>query len=71
MKVIKKQRLQSEKDKTSTMFEKDVLLGIKSPFLVQLHYSFQTPDKLYFVIDYLNGGELFFHLQKCFTFNEK
>jgi len=30
---------------------------------MKLHYSFQTPDKLYLVMDFINGGELFFHLQ--------
>jgi len=32
--------------------------------LVNLVYAFQTPDKLYFIMDYINGGELFYHLQK-------
>jgi serine/threonine protein kinase len=30
---------------------------------MKLHYSFQTPDKLYLVMDFINGGELFYHLQ--------
>jgi len=47
------------------MSERNVLLGnVAHPFLVGLHYSFQTPTKLYFVLDYVNGGELFFHLQR-------
>lgn len=41
------------------MAERSVLLkNIKHPFLVGLHYSFQTTDKLYFVLDYVNGGEV-------------
>ena len=41
------------------MSERNVLVkNIKHPFLVGLHYSFQTKDKLYFVLDYLNGGEV-------------
>lgn len=36
-----------------------------------LHYSFQTPSKLYFVLDYVNGGELYFHLNKEKKFSEK
>ncbi|XP_077785358.1 serine/threonine-protein kinase Sgk2 isoform X2 [Podarcis muralis] len=51
------------------MAERNVLLkNVKHPFLVGLHYSFQTKEKLYFVLDYVNGGELFFHLQRerCF-----
>jgi serine/threonine protein kinase len=35
-----------------------------------MHYAFQTPDKLYMVMDFLNGGELFFHLRKEDKFNE-
>lgn len=47
------------------MSERNVLLGnVNHPFLVGLHFSFQTPAKLYFVLDYVNGGELFFHLQR-------
>lgn len=41
------------------MAERSVLMkNIKHPFLVGLHYSFQTTDKLYFVLDYVNGGEV-------------
>lgn len=41
------------------MAERNVLLkNVKHPFLVGLHYSFQTSEKLYFVLDYVNGGEV-------------
>jgi len=36
-----------------------------------LHYAFQTPEKLYFVIDFLNGGELFYHLRREQRFSEE
>ena len=53
------------------MAERNVLLkNVKHPFLVGLHYSFQTSSKLYFVLDYVNGGELFFHLQRERVFEE-
>lgn len=43
------------------MAERNVLLkNVKHPFLVGLHYSFQTTDKLYFVLDFINGGEVSF-----------
>ena len=35
-----------------------------------MHYAFQTPDKLYFVLDFVNGGELFSHLRKDKKFSE-
>lgn len=41
------------------MAERNVLLkNVKHPFLVGLHYSFQTIEKLYFVLDFVNGGEV-------------
>lgn len=41
------------------MAERNVLLkNVKHPFLVGLHYSFQTTEKLYFVLDFVNGGEV-------------
>ena len=37
---------------------------------MKMHYAFQTEDKLYMVMDFLNGGELFFHLRKELRFDE-
>lgn len=47
-----------------------ILERLNNPFIVKLHFAFQTPERLYFVIDFLNGGELFFHLRKETRFNE-
>jgi len=38
-------------------------MKVTHPFLMKLHYSFQDGDNLYLVMDFINGGELFFHLQ--------
>ena len=39
------------------------MLGkITPPFIVGLNFAFQTKTKLFFVLDYCAGGELFFHL---------
>ena len=35
-----------------------------------MHYAFQTEDKLYMVMDFLNGGELYYHLRREGTFSE-
>lgn len=43
---------------------------IDNPFIVSLRYAFQTPDKLYLVLDYFVGGELFFHLKTARGFDE-
>lgn len=65
IKVLSKDAIIKQNEVKHIMSERNVLLGnIHHPFLVGLHYSFQTPGKLYFVLDYVNGGELFFHLQR-------
>jgi len=46
------------------------LQRIQHPFIVKLHFAFQTKDKLYMILDYVNGGELFFHLKKEGRFAE-
>lgn len=49
---------------THTLAERSVLAQINNPFIVPLKFSFQSPEKLYFVLAFVNGGELFHHLQK-------
>lgn len=51
--------------------EREILEKIKNPFIVDLHYAFQTDEKLYFIMDFLNGGELFWHLRRDMKFSEK
>nr|QWX95814.1 SGK-related kinase [Strongyloides stercoralis] len=71
MKVLKKEQIKKRNEVKRVMAERNVLkANINHPFLVSLHYSFQTKHKLYFILDYLNGGELFFHLQKERSFSE-
>lgn len=50
--------------------ERDILEKVKNPYIVGLHYAFQTETKLYFIIDFLNGGELFTYLRKETRFQE-
>merc|ERR1711988_1203367 len=53
-----------------TKTERNVLEAVSHPFIVTLHYAFQTPKKLYFVLEYCPGGELFFHLSRAGRFSE-
>ena len=63
MKVIDKSKIRSQKALENIVSEKQVLIN-DSPFLLHLHYSFQTPQKIYLVTDFLPGGDMFFHLSK-------
>jgi len=61
VKVLSKRLVMKRNEAKHIMSERNVLLkNLNHPFLVGLHYSFQTPDKLYFVLDYINGGEVKF-----------
>jgi serine/threonine protein kinase len=70
MKVLNKKTIIERNEVEHTKNEKAILMKLEHPFLVRLHFSFQSPDKLYFIMDYVNGGELFFHLQKERRFTE-
>lgn len=70
MKVLNKKTIIERNEIEHTKSEKAILMKLSHPFLVGLHYSFQSADKLYFIMDYVNGGELFFHLQKDRKFTE-
>jgi serine/threonine protein kinase len=71
MKVLSKKDIAQRHEIGHTMSERNVLMRLHNPFLVGLKFSFQTPDKLYLVLDYMNGGELFYHLQKETAFTEE
>ena len=71
MKVLNKKTIIERNELEHTRSEKNILQKLCHPFLVNLNYSFQTADKLYFIMDYVNGGELFFHLQKDKKFTEE
>ncbi|KAN0004451.1 hypothetical protein ACTFIZ_010616 [Dictyostelium cf. discoideum] len=70
LKVIKKNHIIAKKSVVNTLAEKDILKKISHPFIVNLHYAFQNEKKLYLVMDFINGGQLFYHLQKEAIFSE-
>jgi len=62
MKILKKGVIAARGEIEHTRTEKSVLSKLDHPFLAKLHWSFQTDENLYFVMDFINGGELFHHL---------
>lgn len=71
LKTIRKAHIVSRSEVTHTLAERTVLAQVNNPFIVPLKFSFQSPDKLYLVLAFVNGGELFHHLQREGRFNEE
>jgi len=64
MKVLKKESIIQMDQLEHTKTEKMILQHVNHPFIVGLEFAFQTPDKLYFVMEFMKGGELFNYLSK-------
>jgi len=71
MKVLSKQLLLERNEVVHTKTERKALEDTHHPYLVHLRFAFQTPSKLYLVMDYCNGGELFYHLKNSGRFSEE
>ena len=65
MKVLDKEVIAEKQQVEHTKSERDILHEIQHPFIVMMHYAFQTERKLYMVTDYYPGGNLFAHVQRA------
>ena len=70
MKILKKQHIIDSNQLEHTKAEKMILSHVNHPFLVSLQYAFQTDEKIYFVMEFMKGGELFQHLRRVRQFSE-
>jgi Protein kinase domain len=70
LKVLRKDNIIKRNQVEHTKTERSVLGYVRHPFIVGMNMAFQSKDKLYFVLDYCAGGELFFHLGKEGRFHE-
>lgn len=64
MKILKKKNIEKRNQEEHVQTERNVLVEVKHPFIIKMHFSFQNERKLFFVLEYCPGGELFNLLQK-------
>jgi serine/threonine protein kinase len=64
MKSIHKDHVIKNKKVRHTKTERNVMTQLRHPFIMQLHFAFQSGGKLYLVMDYFSGGDMFFHLSR-------
>ncbi|MBN3322764.1 ARBK2 kinase, partial [Atractosteus spatula] len=74
MKCLDKKRIKMKQGETLALNERIMLSLVSTgdcPFIVCMTYAFHTPDKLCFILDLMNGGDLHYHLSQHGVFNEK
>lgn len=70
MKVLKKAHLLKQRAIGCTITEKDILTKIRHPLIIKLYCTFQSSERVGFVMEYINGGQLFYHMRKESLFTE-
>eukprot|EP01123_Difflugia_compressa_P014001 TRINITY_DN6867_c0_g1_i1.p1 TRINITY_DN6867_c0_g1~~TRINITY_DN6867_c0_g1_i1.p1 ORF type:complete len:406 (+),score=64.95 TRINITY_DN6867_c0_g1_i1:170-1219(+) len=70
MKVLKKSHLLKKKAISCIITEKDILKKIRHPLIIKLYCTFQTNERVGFVMEYINGGQLFYHMRKESMFTQ-
>jgi serine/threonine protein kinase len=73
MKILKKEIdiSESSKEGARLLSEKKIYQSISNPYIVKLHFSFQSKTKIYMILDFMNGGDLFYHILSCRKIKEK
>ena len=71
LKAIKKLEISKRNHQEYTWNERQILQKNESPYIASLKYSFQNEDYLFLVLEFLKGGDLFFHINKEIRFSEE
>eukprot|EP01113_Clastostelium_recurvatum_P009796 TRINITY_DN14766_c0_g1_i2.p1 TRINITY_DN14766_c0_g1~~TRINITY_DN14766_c0_g1_i2.p1 ORF type:complete len:409 (-),score=114.69 TRINITY_DN14766_c0_g1_i2:73-1299(-) len=70
LKVVPKRKLKNAKQRDGIKSERDILLSINHEYIVKMHTTFQDDDHLYMLMEFAQGGELFYHLRNQGAFEE-
>ena len=64
MKILIKKQVKLRHQEVHTRAERDLMVRINCPFIVNIKFAFQDNLKLYIITEFMQGGEMFFHLHK-------
>jgi len=69
MKILPKQKIIKHNLIKYAITERKVMSVINHPFIIKLHYSFQTDSSLYMILNYCSGGDLseYLNIERSFT----
>lgn len=70
MKVIRKDKFLDDSSLQGLKLEKDILYMVDHPFIVSMDFVFQNDFRIYFIMEFVEGGELYFHLRRLKRFDE-
>ena len=62
MKALSKTKIKLNKQEEHSKSERDLMVTLSSPFIVNIKFAFQDETKLYIVSEFLQGGDMFFHM---------
>ncbi|KAI9300094.1 kinase-like domain-containing protein [Cunninghamella echinulata] len=72
LKVISKHKVIQQNEVHHTIAERDILARLRDqPFLIKLYHAFQTDSHLYFVLDYIHGGDIATQMSNSLTFTKE
>eukprot|EP00347_Sterkiella_histriomuscorum_P000019 403377493 len=71
MKCLKKEQIKRENKVRHVMNERQILQNIRHPFIVKMHWAFQSEHYLFIVLEFCPGGEIFYHMNKVLRFSER
>ena len=62
MKELSKSKIKINKQEENSKSERDLMIELTSPFILNIKFAFQDETKLYIVSEFLQGGDMFYHM---------
>ena len=62
MKVLSKSQLKLKKQEEHSKNERDLMVKLNNPFIINIKFAFQDESKLYIVSEFMQGGDMFYHI---------